>query len=107
MNGHAKQILVVAHEYPGEYGRQQFGDDNHYNAGGQCDFYALTAYVLEFRVVLRAVVVARYRSCTDGVSDVYRRKDELHIHQHSVSGNSVLSGKSEQLEIIQHAHDRR
>lgn len=104
---HIEKLLVISDENSREDGRQKLCDDNHDNSGGEHRLNALGAHVLQFGVILRAVVVADDRGSAYRISDVYRREYELYVHQHAVRGNSVFACESEELMVIQHTYDRR
>ena len=107
MYRHIEQFLIIAHENMRQRSREKLSQSHHYNSGAERKYRAFFAHVVKLRVILGAVVITHDRRGSDGVSDVYCRKYELHVHQHAIRGNSVLSGKTDELVIIQHADYRR
>jgi hypothetical protein len=49
-------------------------------------------------------MVADNRSAPNGISDGNSNENKLHIHQDSVSRDSVLSDKAEKLEVVEHTY---
>ena len=48
-----------------------------------------------------------YGRTADAVTDGCTDKDELDIHQHAVSGNAVFSKQAQELDVVEHGHERR
>ena len=68
--------------------------------------HAFTQEIFQLGVILCTVMVADNRRRADGIPDGNGNKDKLHIHQHTIGGNTILPDVLEQLKIIQHTHQR-
>ena len=106
MAGQGEQLGVVAHEQAGQRIGQRHGQRRQRHAGDAHQQDALAQQIFQLPVVLRAVVIADHRRAADGVADVDGDEDELDVHQHAVGGDAVLAGQPQQLEVVDHAHQR-
>ncbi len=55
-------------------------------------------------MVFCTIMIADDRSASNGVPDGNGNENKLHIHQDSVSRDSVLADKTEKLEVIEHTY---
>lgn len=104
--GKAVECGIVAHEHHGQGAREQFSEQEHGDRGDDDEAVAFLPQALQFTVILRAVVVADHGSGADGVADEDRHKDHAHVHQNAVRGNAVLALIADELDVVEHSHQR-
>ena len=97
---------VIADEDVCQCPGQRDGGDCHHDAQDAHDFQPLHQQVSQLRVIPRAVVVADDGRTADGIADVNRDKNELHIHQYAIRRHAVLAQKAHQLCVVQHPNQR-
>ena len=104
VGGEGEERRVISHKEPGQGLRQHNGRQGQHHAGHPHEQGALPQHILQLSVVARAEVVADDGAAADGVANEDGHKDELHIHQHPVGGDAVLSHIAQKLEVVEDAH---
>ena len=95
--------MVVADEYLRKYAGKQCCRGGKHHAAAEREGDALAEQIVELLLVARAVVEGNDRRSADRVSDEYRDKYELDVHQYAVCRNAVPAQIFQQPEVVDHA----
>ena len=77
------------------------------SAGDEHQRQALAQHVFQLIMMVCAVMEADDGRTADAVTDGCADEDELDIHQHAVSGNAIFSKQAQELDVVEHGHERR
>ena len=100
-----KKRCIVAHKQPCERIGKRVGQHRQQQAGSTHQQRAFLQQIAQLAAVARAVMIPHHRGAADGIADVDRNKNKLHIQQYAVGRNPVLSHIPQQLKVVDDAHD--